>query len=31
MDTTKLVIPPGGGATWEMAQGRSVRRAQDHE
>jgi len=24
MDTTKLVIPPGGGATWEMAPGRSA-------
>ena len=24
METTKLVIPPGGGATWEMAPGRSA-------
>ena len=24
MDTTKLVIPPGGGATWQMAPGRSA-------
>ena len=24
MDTTKLVIPPGGGPTWEMAPGRSA-------
>jgi hypothetical protein len=24
MDTTELIIPPGAGATWEMAPGRSA-------